>query len=245
MSKSKLNNLTKADIVDILVHGRDDDEEDETNGDVQRTLTQLLRDIASLREEVREAREGQGQKIETMQKSIDGLKAQLGEQSRIQSQQQKYLEKIDDEKRQNNIVITGVPEGTALGQATDDNAKVKVILEKMDAKDLAGEYDFTRLGDARAGRTRPILLRLHEANKRRPVLERSKKLKEAGEAFAKIFVKKDTHPSVRKEWKRLSDVEKAEKAKPENAGHAITFNRKLRQIMRDGVVIDSWSKTSF
>ena len=58
-------------------------------------------------------------------------------------------------------------------------------------------------------------------------------------------VKKDVHPSVRNEWKRLHDAHKNEKERPENAGCRVYLDYRERKLYRDGVVIDTWSLQSF
>ena len=72
-------------------------------------------------------------------------------------------------------------------------------------------------------------------------LNNTKALKGAGDAFKRIYVKKDVHPSLRKEWKRLSDAETAERRKPENAGCTIRFDRERRVLLRNDVIIDKWN----
>ena len=63
--------------------------------------------------------------------------------------------------------------------------------------------------------------------------------------FKKIYVKKDTHPGVRKEWKRLYDAMAQEQRKPENAGANIQLDKKERVLRRDGRVIDKWKPSFF
>ena len=70
-------------------------------------------------------------------------------------------------------------------------------------------------------------------------------LKKAAENFKKIYVKKDIHPEVRKEWKRLHAAERTEMERAENAGCVIHFNIKERILYRNGVVIDSWNLQAF
>ena len=53
-----------------------------------------------------------------------------------------------------------------------------------------------------------------------------------------VKIKKDQHPALRKEWRRLFQTEADEKNKPENAGCVIKLDRKQRLLLRDGVVID-------
>ena len=77
------------------------------------------------------------------------------------------------------------------------------------------------------------------------VLEAAKRLKQCEEPYKKIFIKKDMHPSVRTEWRRLREAEKAERERPENAGCNIQFNVRERKLYKDGVVIDKWGLLGF
>ena len=70
-------------------------------------------------------------------------------------------------------------------------------------------------------------------------------LKTAGDNVKTIFIKKDVHPRVRKEWQRLRDVERAEKEKPENVGCVIRLDPRERKVYKDREVIDSWSPLFF
>ena len=47
---------------------------------------------------------------------------------------------------------------------------------------------------------------------------KNQKSSDLQENYKKIYIKKDSHPEVRKEWKRLRDAEDAEKSKSVNAG---------------------------
>ena len=91
------------------------------------------------------------------------------------------------------------------------------------------------------GRNRPILAKAPSKEQRDKILENTKALREASPSYRRIYVKKDVHPAIRKEWKRLRDVEAAEKAKPVNQGWTIQLDYKRREVTRDGVVIDKWS----
>lgn len=61
----------------------------------------------------------------------------------------------------------------------------------------------------------------------------------------KVFVKKDVHPSIRDEWKRLDDVFNREKSKDCNIGRSVNFNKIERTITIDNIVIDKWSPQDF
>ena len=91
------------------------------------------------------------------------------------------------------------------------------------------------------GRNRPLLLTIKNGDIRQQILANAKNLKSAGDNYAKIYVKKDVHPGVRKEWQRLREAEIKEKERPENMGHNIHFDPRQRKLFRDGEVIDSWN----
>lgn len=71
------------------------------------------------------------------------------------------------------------------------------------------------------------------------------KIRGCGLDPGKIFVKKDLHPMVRSEWRRLNDVVKAESSKPANHGVSISLDPKQRKIFRgdpkENIVVDKWS----
>ena len=77
------------------------------------------------------------------------------------------------------------------------------------------------------------------------MLDNANKLKTSGVMYSKIFIKKDTHPSIRAEWKRLRDAEKTEKERPENVGCNIHLNTRERHLYKDGEVIDRWNLMGF
>ena len=77
------------------------------------------------------------------------------------------------------------------------------------------------------------------------VLQNTKALKDAGGTYRHVYVKKDIHPAVRKEWRRLKDAEKSEKEKPCNQGCDIRLDTNKRELLRDGVIIDRWSPSFF
>ena len=60
-----------------------------------------------------------------------------------------------------------------------------------------------------------------------------------------IYIKKDVHPAVRKEWARLREAERLEKEKPENNGATIRLDTRERKLYRDDTVIDSWTPHPF
>lgn len=90
-----------------------------------------------------------------------------------------------------------------------------------------------------------ILLTLTDKIQRTTILSNASRLKACGGNFSRIYIKKDVHPSVRKEWRRLRDVEAAEKAKPENVGCVIRLDARELKVYKDNTVIDTWNAQFF
>ena len=103
-----------------------------------------------------------------------------------------------------------------------------------------------RLGrTVRSDKQRPILIKVESKALRDKLLDNTKKLKDAPEAYKKVYIKKDSHPEVRKEWARLKAVQEQEKNKPENVGHNIRIDYKRRIVYKDDVIIDKWRPHPF
>ena len=175
-------------------------------------------------------------------KKFAELHDKIDKQVEIISKQQRYLEMLDRRERERNIVVLGLPdEGEALDGAVTDDAKLERVWEKVGVARV--ECEHRRLGVAADGgrRNRPLLLTVRHRDVRLTVLSNAKKLKTAGETYSRIYVKKDVHPGVRKEWQRLREVEAREKERPENVGCDIRLDTRQRKILRDGEVIDTFN----
>lgn len=92
----------------------------------------------------------------------------------------------------------------------------------------------------------PPHLTLRVKDQRTSILNNASQLKSAGDNFSRIYIKRDdVHLSIRKEWKRLRDMEAAENARPENVGCITRLDTKERKLYKDDVVIDSWNAQFF
>lgn len=177
----------------------------------------------------------------TMQLEVDQVKEFkdiLKRQNEVLLGQQIYLEKLDYKDRIRNVIITGVPESDDIEQ---ERAKVKDILAALGFPEIT--FEAKRIGKIMADRVRPLIIRVESGDVRNEIVKNGPKLADI-EEFKMIRVKKDQDPAIRREWKRLFDSERDEKAKPENAGLPVVFDKKNRTITRNGMVIDSW-KLSF
>lgn len=169
-------------------------------------------------------------------------------QANIISQQQKFLEVLDRKEREANIVLLGVPdEGETLDGANNDEEKINKLIAVLGVERHIQLRSHRRLGrnDATSGRKRPILVVLDSKDRCDRILRETRKLKDRGAPFDRIFIKKDLHPAVREEWRRLRAAEATEKNRPENQGCEIRLDARERKLYRDGTVIDEWKCNYF
>ena len=234
LSKAQMNKLGKTELVDILDAAR---EERGNNQDI----STLIVSITKLTSEVTTLSTALKHHQETTDNKVADLKQQVEKQSEIITKQQLFLEQLDRKDRECNLVILGVPEGAeALDGATEDNAKVKKVWEA--AGITCNVKSAKRIGNPE--KRRPILVVVNSREERDAALDKAKRLKDM-EPYKRIFVKRDTHPSVRAEWTRLHEVVRREKANPDNTLCDITLDYKARKVYKDGSVIDQWSMQGF
>ena len=234
LSKAQMNKLGKTELVDILDAAR---EERGNNQDIPT----LIVSITKLTSEVTTLSTALNHHQETTNNQVADLKQQVEKQSEIITKQQLFLEQLDRKDRECNLVILGVPEGAeALDGATEDNAKVKKVWEA--AGITCNVKSAKRIGNPE--KRRPILVVVNSREERDAALDKAKRLKDM-ELYKRIFVKRDTHPSVRAEWTRLHEVVRREKANPDNTLCDISLDYKARKVYKDGSVIDQWSMQGF
>lgn len=238
LQRNQIGRLTKDELIESILA------EPERDNDILAVLTDK---VTSLVTEVTELRNTITSPDSCINKKITELQVKVDKQAEIISKQQRFLEMLDRKERETNLVITGVPdEHESLEGATSEEDKVGKIWTKVGVQEEIKSH--RRLGnrnDATGNRRRPILVTLANKVSRDKVLEKTRKLKEAGPTYSKIYIKKDVHPNVRNEWKRLRDAEKKEQDRPENVGCVIRLDPRERKLYRDGVVIDSWKQDYF
>ena len=157
------------------------------------------------------------------------------------------------------MIITGLSEDEPLDGDQDENGvvikissdrdKVQQIFTKI-GQGSTGVSNVEKLGQkqtARDGRIpiRAVKVSLEEAGSQKLLVTNSKKLKDYSEPYNKIFVKKDIHPGVRREFNRLRQSEKTEKDKPENLNRTVEYDHVTRTVTVDGVVVDRFRSSFF
>ena len=209
-------------------------------------LTKEREQTASLKTDIHNLKSTKREQSRDLQYLYDGLQ-----------QHQKFLESVDFDKRKQNLILTGVSETDQLQNgdltANSDEEKVSLIMNAIGKPDTQIDA-VARLGNVNPSqqnqrpRNRPIKVTLNNSQERKGILEVSKDLKgleNTNRPLSKIFIKKDTHPGIRRELKRLHDVVRNEKSKPENAGRNIVYDWKERVVKIDNVIIDTYQPSFF
>ena len=257
MSKSStvMLNIRKPSISEINVMNKDTlkttlkeiinslDMAEAADEDVKDLLKQVLDEIKAIRAErniIQDKIASVEDKLAAQEKQLDEMKEANKNLLQTISFHQKMFEKIDSKERSCNVIIMGVKEEDSLDGATTDKEKCLKIFEKMQVQ---VEFKVKRI--CNPGRfPRPLLVITNGQDKRELLLQHSKRLKDE-EDYKHIYVKKDVHPAVRREWKRLKEAESQEKDKPENAGCDIKLDFRKRELLKDGEVIDKWQPSYF
>ena len=237
LSRSQLNGYKKEQILDILEAADSSD----GNGNIQT----LISSIANLTTEITSLKTSMSEHNESNRKQIDELNQRVSKQDEIIAKQQLYVEQLDRKERECNLIILGVPEDNeTLEGATNDIEKINKVWETAG---ISCNFKSTRcLGKPGGPRSRPILAEVDSWLERDTALDKAKGLKSSNkEAYKRIFIKKDVHPSVRAEWTRLHEVVKKEKERPGSSDSNIRLDFKERKVYRDGVVIDQWNMSGF
>ena len=238
LARSQLKSITKEELIESIMAP-------DHNEDLLRSLndkiTSLSGEVADLKGFLTSPGSEINQKLTKMQQEID-------KQAEFIARQHQFLEQLDRKERENHLIVLGVPDGEeALDGETSDEEKLRKIWTQMGVpSDIVSHRRLGRLDAQQGGsRKRPILVVVTTKYVRDDVLANSRKLKDSSSQYNRIYVKKDVHPSVRNEWKRLRDAERTEKDRPENVGCVIRLDVRERKLYRDDVVIDKWNPLFF
>lgn len=239
MQRNQLTRINKDELIETLLAAQGQD--GTSTQAILARLTELVTEVATLKQALMSP-------DSAINKKVEDLQQQVNKQAEIIAKQQRYLEVLDRKERECNLVVLGVPEDReALDGAATDREKVAKVWQA--ARATCRVTSVRRLGKPAAAdqgnRWRPLLVTVESREDRDATLGVAKHLKSAGERYKKVFIKKDVHPSVREEWKRLREAEKRERERPENVGCNIHLNVRERQLYKDGVVIDKWSCQNF
>ena len=215
-----------------------------TNADILKELHDIkkdLKELNSLKEEVTDLRN----EIKDLQTENKELKRENSDVFSILHNQQIFIESVEQEKRQCNLIINGVPEA-ADNIGRDDYEKIKSILRAAGCTVDVSDVPAQRLGVQDQRGKRPLKLTLKTKKDRDIIVGCGKNLKQganSGSAFSAIYLRKDVHPIIRKEHFRLRNRENEEKTN--NPQARVEYDHVRRVLLRDGLVIDRFSPKYF
>ena len=159
---------------------------------------------------------------------------------------QNSLNFVDGDKRNKNVIVSGLMEGDMNGlDNNDDNIsgdknKLCILLNKLDVADLNDDVlnniKHSRIGKERPGFHRLIKVELPTSHIRNDILKNTSKLKTLSAPWDKIYIKKDLHPVYLKENQRLYKKMVELKAKDENKEKEVKIMK--GKLLVDGVVVD-------
>lgn len=239
LAPNEINRMTNPQLkkaLTTLVAARREDNERDDNP----TNAILLQEIQMLRQEVAEIRQ--------LKKEVQSLSNKLDDAFATIHSQQLFMEAMDGKERRCNLVISGVKESEdGAGSSATDAQLVKEVIEKTGYSEPfnTDEWEMRRLGQPNERKRRPIHVKVKDPKQRDGILAVAKNLKDAEGSFSTVYIKKDLHPCIRKEYARLRKREKEERDKASNTGTVIVYDWKNRVLLRDGLVIDRFAPRFF
>lgn len=244
--KERMKSVTKETIADLIISNTTDDVAATAEPDgLNRCLVGMAQEIRSMKVTMErvttaiENIEGIKEELIEMKKENAEIKEKLKQQGMIIKHHQAFMERVDTKERGCNLIIMGITEGSV----NDDVTKTRATLTVLDTDVDSDVKNIKRLGVRETNKNRPILVELTSMEERNRIVDAARG--NGAEELEGIRIKKDVHPSVRAEWRRLFQVKEEEEKKAANAGCTITIDIRKRQVLRDGQVIDSWCNQLF
>ena len=150
------------------------------------------------------------------------------------------MEDLDSEKRAKHLIVLSLKEDEDESDQDKFNSILDAIGVRREDVKIEGMERLGQVDENRANRTRPLKVTLEQRSMRNSILKNSKNLKEQpeGSQYKRVFLKRDQHPDIRNEEKRLYEVFKAEKNKPENADINVVFDRRARVVTVNNEEVD-------
>ena len=222
MSAAQRTKINKNELIELL-----DEAVDENN--IMIKLDVIIDELKQIKE-----------KNESQDVEIKRIEETVLEHGKILAAHQHFMEGLDAEKRAKHMIVLGLKEE----KDADDREKFLGIVDAIGIKREEVEIEASeRLGNIdenQENRNRPLKITFGQSSMRNKVLRNSKRLKDQleGSPYKKVFLKKDQHPDIRNEEKRLYEVYKVERNKPENADKEVIFNRRTRVVTVNDEEID-------
>ena len=208
MSASEIDRINKPELKRALLAVMKEGKED-PGGDreIIAMLKMILDEISLMREERKEFMneiDALRKDNEELRRDYKTLEAKVEKQVEVIQVQQRFFEKLDQKERGPNLIIVGIKEDQ---QA--DGTKVTELLSTIDRGQgtlVANVKKVKRIGSQDNGKIRPIQVTVASEEERNEIVRKAREFTGMGT----VRVKKDCHPAVRAEWKRLFDVKEME-----------------------------------
>lgn len=151
-------------------------------------------------------------RLEKVQSEQIRVSLEIGNMKDIIVQQQRTIERIESEKRELHLILTGIPENEVEVNAeslTTDAEKINFLCDEVvEDYDDSALIECVRLGRYDRNRSRPVKIKLNQLRIRNILLRSQKDFRQSENiknSFGTIFVNPDRTPLARKEDKRLRD----------------------------------------
>ena len=200
----------------------------------------IMKEIITLRADINE--------VLDLKQQVSDIRDELNTVYGVLNHQLRFLETLDSKERGKNIIITDLKEdnGTPLEKQVNAIGYTNVILDESDEENIGLTINGERLSVKRLGvlrdnhdpnRPRAVLVQVPNKNVRNDIIANASSLKN-NPTFARIYVKKDVHPAIRKEEGRLRKKLYDEKNNPLNVRKVLEYDRVNRTLLCDGNIID-------
>lgn len=191
--------------------------------------------------------------VKILKDHLDSTNKEISDLKTANLELGRCISRLDAKERASNLIIYGIGQTnnipiilsnlwSVLGY-TDINYKYSVIGKKKDLILINLLKESSELRDEIVKNASRLKMMPEDPNQ--IYLDSVAELKNLGVVPENVFIKKDLHPKVRAEWRRLHDVVSSESGKAVNAGITISLDPKTRKVYRGsyvpGNVIDSWS----
>ena len=187
-------------------------------------------------------------RVNVLENEVKEQKEKNDSLTHIVVEMQKSLNKIDNNDRVKNLMISGLPEGDIEVEGAslvDDKEKVEKMFNLLEIE--GGPWDVERLGKPTTnGKTRIAKVVFPDKEARDKAAEKSIKLKDLGEPWRSIYLNHDKHPVYRYENNRLRKKMNEYRKMPEFQDNPKTRVKIMKgELMVDGNVVDRNTFSSF
>ena len=191
---------------------------------------------------------GLNTRVNVLENEVKEQKEKNETLTQIVVEMQKSLNKIDNNSRMKNLIISGLPEGEiAVGGASlkEDKEKVEKMFNLIEVEE--GPWVVERLGKPTTnGKTRMTKVIFQDKETRDKAAEKSTKLKELGEPWNKVYLNHDKHPVYRYENNRIRKKMNDYRKKPEFQDNPKEKVKIVKgELLVDGNVVDRNTFSSF